>query len=82
MIGNPLTTSNVTRVVRPSQDCGTVDPTAQIITSSLSLQEGEVEIWAQVIYNACRSPQTVIVTCRSSCLVSFSHIYDLILLSF
>ena len=48
VISNPLTSSNVTRVVRPSQDCGTVDIRAKIVTSSATLMEGELQYWAQV----------------------------------
>ena len=47
VIENP-SSSNVTRVVRPSQDCGTVDHSAQMLTSSTRIQEETVETLANV----------------------------------
>ena len=48
IVNNPLTSPNVTRVVRPSQDCGTVDDAAQIITTAFALNQDDVGLWAQV----------------------------------
>ena len=45
--------------MRPSQDCGTVDPSAQMLTSSAQALEGTLEDWANVRRRLTKHPSTV-----------------------